>query len=64
MDRVTDALMDELLRSAGNKGCSAVETMQPDDPDDLARLERSGFNPAGTLLRRHVPAAGSAGRRS
>jgi predicted N-acetyltransferase YhbS len=64
LDRVTDVLMDELLRSAGNKGCSAVEMAQPDDPDDLARLERSGFTPAGTLLRRPVPAAGSAARRS
>jgi predicted N-acetyltransferase YhbS len=64
VDRVTDALMEELLRSAGNKGCSAVEMVQPDDPDVLARFERSGFNPAGTLLRRPVPAAGAARRRS
>jgi len=63
-ERVTDALMEELLRSASNKGCSAVETTQPDDPADLARLERNGFAPAGTLLRRPVSAAGSASRRA
>lgn len=63
-ERVTDALMEELLRSASNKGCSAVETNQPDDPASLARLERNGFAPAGTLLRRPVSAAGSSSRRA
>jgi hypothetical protein len=62
-DRVTDALIDELLRSAGNKGCSTVEVATPTDPESLARLERSGFSPAGPTLRRPVAAAGSAGRR-
>jgi hypothetical protein len=62
-DRVTDVLIDELLRSAGNKGCSTVEVATPADPESLARLERSGFSPAGPTLRRPVAAAGSAGRR-
>ena len=57
-DRVTDALLEELLRSAGNKGCSTVEIGQPDDPADRARLERAGFAPAGPMLRRPVAAAG------
>lgn len=58
-DRVSDALMEEMLRSAGNKGCSAVEMAQPSEPVDLARLERAGFAPAGPWLRRPVSAAGS-----
>jgi GNAT superfamily N-acetyltransferase len=61
-DRVTDALLEELLRSARNKGCSTVEMMQPADPMDLARLERAGFVPAGPTLRRPLPAARPAGR--
>ncbi len=61
-DRVTDALLEELLRSAGNKGCTQVEMAQPDDPADLGRLERAGFAPAGPMLRRPLAAPGS-GRR-
>jgi predicted N-acetyltransferase YhbS len=63
-DRVTDALLEELLRSASNKGCSTVEVAEPSDPADRARLERSGFAPAGPTLRRPVAAAGSAARRT
>lgn len=62
-DRVTAALIEELLRSAGNKGCSTVEAAQPSSPASLARLERAGFAPAGPTLRRPLPAAGSARRR-
>ena len=61
-DRVTEALIDELLRSAGNKGCSTVEVAQPSDSATHARLERSGFAPAGPMLRRPLPAAGSTRR--
>lgn len=61
-DRVTDALMEELLRSAGNKGCTAVEVAQPSDPADLARLERAGFALAGPTLRRPLAAVGTARR--
>lgn len=56
-DRVTAALLEELLRSAGNKGCTVVEIEQPDDPADLARCERAGFTPAGPTLRRSLAAA-------
>ena len=61
-DRVTDALVEELLRSAGNKGCSSVEAPEPSDPADRARLERSGFASAGPTLRRPLAAAGSTRR--
>jgi len=63
-DRVTDVLLEELLRSASNKGCSNVEAAEPSDPADHARLERAGFAPAGVTLRRPVAAAGSAARRT
>jgi hypothetical protein len=56
-DRVTDVLLEELLRSAGNKGCSTVEMAQPSDPQELARLERAGFTPAGPTLRRPLAAS-------
>ena len=62
-DRVTESLLEELLRSASNKGCSTVEAAEPSDPADLARFERAGFAAAGVTLRRPVLAAGSAARR-
>lgn len=62
-DRVTDALLEDLLRSASNKGCSVVEAAEPSDPADHARLERAGFAPAGVTLRRPVSAVGSQARR-
>ena len=62
-DRVTDVLLEELLRSAGNKGCSTVEMAQPSDPADLARLQRAGFAPAaGPTLRRSLAVAERASR--
>ena len=51
-DRVTDALLEELLRSAGNKGCSTSWRRRALRTRDLARLERAGFAPAGPTLRR------------
>jgi len=63
-DRVTDALLEELLRSASNKGCSTVEAAEPSDPVDLARLQRAGFTPAGPTLRRSVAAKGASARRT
>ena len=61
-DRVTDVLLEELLRSAGNKGCATVEMAQPSDPADLTRLERAGFAVAGPVLRRPLTVAAPAHR--
>jgi hypothetical protein len=58
-DRVVDALLAEILRSAGNKGCSLVEVALPSEPASLVRLERAGFAPAGPTLRRPLIAAGA-----
>jgi GNAT superfamily N-acetyltransferase len=63
-DRVTSALLEELLRSASNKGCSMVEAAEPSDPADLARLARAGFATAGPTLWRSVAAAGATARRT
>ena len=63
VDRVTEALVEELLRSASNKGCAVVETARPDDPMERTRLERLGFGDAGPRLQRTVSAAGAAARR-
>ena len=63
-DAVTAALLDEIIRSAGNKGCSVVEAPLPSDPDTLARWGRHGFTQAGPYIQRAVTVAGAAGRRS
>jgi predicted N-acetyltransferase YhbS len=62
VERLTEALLDELLRSARNKGCTVVEAVQPTDPDAQARWERMGFRPAAARLYRTVTAAGAASR--
>jgi GNAT superfamily N-acetyltransferase len=63
-DRVTDALLEELLRSARNKGCSVVEAALPDDPAERTRLERHGFVESGPRAECRVAAVGTARGRS
>ena len=63
-DRVTDALLEELLRSARNKGCSVVEAALPDDPAERTRLERHGFIESGPRAECRVATVGAAGARS
>ena len=62
-DRITEALLEELLRSASNKGCTVVEAERPDDPAALARWARIGFTASSLRIHRTVAAAGSAARR-
>ena len=61
-DGVTDALLEEVLRSAGNKGCSVVEAAQPRDPDMLQRWSRRGFAATGPRIERAVAAQRRTGR--
>jgi predicted N-acetyltransferase YhbS len=61
-EAVSDSLIEECLRSAGNKGCTAVEASQPDDPVERARWERNGFSEQGPRLGRSVARVGSGGR--
>ena len=63
-DRITEALLEELLRSASNKGCTVVEAERPGDATTLARWERMGFGEAGPRIQRTVAAAGAAARRT
>jgi len=63
-DRVSDALIEELLRSAGNKGCTVVEAARPNDPAERTRWERQGFVETGPLMGRAVDAVGATARRA
>lgn len=50
-DGVLEALLQELIRSARNKGCVVLEGDVPIEPADLARWETVGFTEAGSRLR-------------
>lgn len=63
-DRITEALLEEALRSASNKGCTLVEATRPDDPATLGRWAALGFAPAGPRIQRTVAAVGSTTRHS
>lgn len=55
-DRVTALLVEELLRSARNKGCAVVEAMPPADGSAPAAWERLGFRPAAQRLEHRIRA--------
>lgn len=59
-DRVTDALLEEVIRSARNKGCTVVEASLADDPAERGRWERHGFVETSPHTERQVAAVGSA----
>jgi GNAT superfamily N-acetyltransferase len=63
-DRVTDALLEEVVRSASNKGCTVVEAGRPDEPAERTRWERQGFKETGPLMERSVAAVGATARRA
>jgi GNAT superfamily N-acetyltransferase len=63
-DRITSALIEELVRSASNKGCTVVEAARPNDPAERTRWERQGFSESGPLMERSVAAVGAAARRT
>ncbi|TFG68917.1 MAG: GNAT family N-acetyltransferase [Thermomicrobiales bacterium] len=58
-DRITATLLEELIRSARNKGCTVVEADRPHS-EALARWQRMGFTDAGPSIQRNVAATGSA----
>jgi GNAT superfamily N-acetyltransferase len=64
VERVADALIEEVLRSARNKGCSVVEAALPKDPAARTRWERHGFAESGPRTERQVAAVGASARRS
>jgi GNAT superfamily N-acetyltransferase len=61
--RIADALIDEVVRSASNKGCTVVEAARPDEPAELGRWERHGFSDAGPQMEKQVAAVGATARR-
>jgi hypothetical protein len=62
-DRVADALIEEVVRSASNKGCTLVEAARPEDDAAVSRWKAMGFAPAGPRIQRTVAAVGSTSRR-
>lgn len=56
---LADALIVELLRSARNKGCVAVEAALPDDPAARARWAGHGFSEAGPHVVRALTPVGA-----
>jgi len=63
-DEVTGLLLDEVLRSAANKGCASIEAVLPADPTERTRWEARGFEEMGPRLGREVAPAGAGGRRA
>jgi hypothetical protein len=63
-ERVTAILVEELIRSATNKGCTMVEVPRPADPAAGSSWERLGFSQGGAILERPVGAVGGPARRS
>ena len=64
VDRITSALLEEIVRSASNKGCTVVEALVTNDPAESARWEALGFRAGEPRIQRTVAAAGSAARRT
>ena len=61
---MTTALVEELLRSATNKGCTIVEVTPPSDPAARSTWARLGFSEGGPVIERAVGAVGNVARRS
>ena len=59
VERILDSLLEEVIRSARNKGCVVVEAGRPPDAAGLERFGRLGFVEAGARLERRVNVAGS-----
>jgi ribosomal protein S18 acetylase RimI-like enzyme len=64
VEAVADSLIEEVLRSARNKGCVTVEVTRSNDPAEQARWSRRGFSDAGMLLARPVATGRVASRTS
>ena len=62
-DRVADALLEEVVRSASNKGCTLVEAARPEDQAALGRWAALGFAPAAPRIQKTVAAVGTTARR-
>jgi GNAT superfamily N-acetyltransferase len=54
LERVGEALLEELVRSARNKGCLYIDGAAPEDPAEQAAWERLGFTETGARLSRSL----------
>ena len=61
-DGVADVLIEEVLRSARNKGCASVEVARPSSAAERARWDRRGFHESDLLLERPVATGRTASR--
>jgi hypothetical protein len=57
-DDVAGRVLEHLIASARNKGCSRVEVTDPLASAEPALLERNGFRPRGVLLSRAIGPTG------
>ncbi|MFI5262437.1 MAG: GNAT family N-acetyltransferase [Candidatus Limnocylindrales bacterium] len=57
---VSASLLGEVLRSARNKGCVAVEAVPPADPAELQRWTELGFTESGPRILRDLAPVGAA----
>jgi len=64
VERVSRSLIEELLRSARNKGCAVVEADLPTDATKRDLWERLGFTGAAPTIARTVSADRAAARRA
>ena len=51
LDGILEAMLQELLKQARNKGCVALEGTLPEDAADIARWEAVGFAESGPRMR-------------
>jgi predicted N-acetyltransferase YhbS len=54
LERVGDSLLEELVRSARNKGCLYIDGAVPEDPAEQAAWERLGFSETGARFSRSL----------
>jgi hypothetical protein len=57
-EAVEDVLIEEMIRSAANKACVAIEATASADPNEHARWDRNGFRGTGPTIRRRVAPKG------
>lgn len=62
LDGIADRLLEELVRSARNKGCVSIDGPVPDDRAEVARWERLGFVETGIRLSRSLARTRAAAR--
>lgn len=63
-EAVEDVLIEEMIRSATNKACVAIEVVTSADPREQSRWDRNGFAGTGPTIRRPIGPKGIAVERT